>query len=617
MRLITMGARNLRWLWLAGPGGLVALLVLVFSMAVLGIGAGAGSGASTGGAGAGGSCSGGGAVATVTTSSASAAAGTVDPSALAAAQSAAISAAVASATGSALPPSRAAAAAAAGGYDLNARQVQAAQLIVAVGKALNLDERGMAIALAASYNDAVLQMDADVAEVRFGLFAARVQDNPGADLYDPVAATTAFYRHLSASTAYRNPATDLGQVAVQVQNSTAGAGDYAKRETWARALVAILDVGPAAAAAVPGTASVDCITGTVLAPVPGFTAAQVHNAQVIVAAAQAKGLGLDAASIGVAVAIAESTLINFANDGNSSDLGQFGDGHRPLNADERAVARQSLNYPHEGVAHNLDSIGLFQQRPSAGWGTPAELIDPATSAGKFYDALVKVSGWGQMQPATAAQTVQGSPDSDGGIYAAAYDQAHIIVTAITAPSGAGAGGAGAVVVDGPTITLPGKAGVAGAITAPNAAVAKVISAGLSWLGEPYSYAGGSPAGPTTGECETGAPHVAVGSAWNDCNIVGFDCSGLMLYMWAQAGITLPRNSQDQLGSGQQIPYEQALPGDMIGYTGHITMFIGKVGGVDYMLEAPQSGEFVHVTPVRGGHYATVSRVWAGLPKAAA
>ena len=42
------------------------------------------------------------------------------------------------------------------------------------------------------------------------------------------------------------------------------------------------------------------------------------------------------------------------------------------------------------MGNNLDSIGLFQQRPMTGWGTPAELINSATAAGKFFDQIVKV-----------------------------------------------------------------------------------------------------------------------------------------------------------------------------------------------------------------------------------
>ncbi|WP_250007652.1 peptidase M23 [Actinoplanes sp. M2I2] len=53
-----------------------------------------------------------------------------------------------------------------------------------------------------------------------------------------------------------------------------------------------------------------------------------------------------------------------------------------------------------------DSIGLFQQRPSQGWGSPEQLSDPAYQTGKFYDKLLTVDGWQQMRMTEAAQAVQ-------------------------------------------------------------------------------------------------------------------------------------------------------------------------------------------------------------------
>jgi hypothetical protein len=55
-----------------------------------------------------------------------------------------------------------------------------------------------------------------------------------------------------------------------------------------------------------------------------------------------------------------------------------------------------------------DSVGLFQQRPSQGWGTPAQLQDPYYATGKFYDALVKVDGWETGDINDVAQAVQRS-----------------------------------------------------------------------------------------------------------------------------------------------------------------------------------------------------------------
>ena len=60
-----------------------------------------------------------------------------------------------------------------------------------------------------------------------------------------------------------------------------------------------------------------------------------------------------------------------------------------------------------------DSVGLFQQRPSQGWGTARQLQDPYYATGKFYDALVKVQGWRTGDINDVAQAVQrsGYPDA--------------------------------------------------------------------------------------------------------------------------------------------------------------------------------------------------------------
>ncbi|MFI7427559.1 hypothetical protein ACIBPB_11290 [Micromonospora sp. NPDC049836] len=61
------------------------------------------------------------------------------------------------------------------------------------------------------------------------------------------------------------------------------------------------------------------------------------------------------------------------------------------------------------IAHgDRDSLGLFQQRPSQGWGTPAQIRDPRYAAEKFYAALKKVKGWEKLRVTEAAQRVQRS-----------------------------------------------------------------------------------------------------------------------------------------------------------------------------------------------------------------
>lgn len=80
---------------------------------------------------------------------------------------------------------------------------------------------------------------------------------------------------------------------------------------------------------------------------------------------------------------------------------------------ERAVVIALATAFQESRLRNLaggdrDSVGLFQQRPSQGWGTPEQIRDPRYAATKFYAALRKVRGWEQMEITDAAQAVQRS-----------------------------------------------------------------------------------------------------------------------------------------------------------------------------------------------------------------
>jgi murein DD-endopeptidase MepM/ murein hydrolase activator NlpD len=70
------------------------------------------------------------------------------------------------------------------------------------------------------------------------------------------------------------------------------------------------------------------------------------------------------------------------------------------------------NLPNLGARNDHDSIGLFQQRPSQGWGTPAQLQDPQYAARRFYEKLLMIPGWETMALTDAAQAVQRSAFPD-------------------------------------------------------------------------------------------------------------------------------------------------------------------------------------------------------------
>jgi hypothetical protein len=85
----------------------------------------------------------------------------------------------------------------------------------------------------------------------------------------------------------------------------------------------------------------------------------------------------------------------------------------------RAVTVALAAALQESKLHNLDygdrdSVGIFQQRPSEGWGSATELQDPVYATTKFYSALIKVHGYATMPVDQAAQAVQHS--ADGSAY---------------------------------------------------------------------------------------------------------------------------------------------------------------------------------------------------------
>jgi hypothetical protein len=106
---------------------------------------------------------------------------------------------------------------------------------------------------------------------------------------------------------------------------------------------------------------------------------QMKNAQQIVEAGKSMGLPPRAWVIALATSMQETKLHNYGDLGNSNDH---------------------------------DSLGLFQQRPSSGWGSPKQLENPTYAAKAFYKALTQVHGWDKMPLTDAAQAVQVSAFGD-------------------------------------------------------------------------------------------------------------------------------------------------------------------------------------------------------------
>ncbi|HZM74318.1 MAG TPA: hypothetical protein VFC19_01245 [Candidatus Limnocylindrales bacterium] len=124
-------------------------------------------------------------------------------------------------------------------------------------------------------------------------------------------------------------------------------------------------------------------------PVAGLVQLQMNNAATIVKVGQNLGLPRRAIIIGMATAMQESNLYNLAS----------------------TAIPESYDYPNEGSGSDYDSVGIFQQRPSAGWGTVANLMKPAYQAEKFFTKLMTIN-WQNMSLTAAAQAVQVSAFPD-------------------------------------------------------------------------------------------------------------------------------------------------------------------------------------------------------------
>ena len=109
------------------------------------------------------------------------------------------------------------------------------------------------------------------------------------------------------------------------------------------------------------------------------------------------------------------------------------------------------------------------------------------------------------------------------------------------------------------------------VRSPRASANAAVQAALSQVGVPYRYAGATPG-------------------------VAFDCSGLTMWAWSQAGVSLPHSSAAQFSSLTPVPMDQLQPGDLIAFgtpVHHIGMYIGN----GQMVHAPQTGRNVVVVSI--------------------
>jgi cell wall-associated NlpC family hydrolase len=163
--------------------------------------------------------------------------------------------------------------------------------------------------------------------------------------------------------------------------------------------------------------------------------------------------------------------------------------------------------------------------------------------------------------------------------------------------------------------LPNGAGVEALVTE------VTRSGGASPVGTAPSTAAGSgavtaaelAAALRAAESRRGLPYV-----WGASGPSSFDCSGLVQWSFAQAGITMPRVAADQARAGLAVPATQLQPGDLLfyhtdptdpGYISHVAIYLGN----GWMIQAPQPGMDVEIVPASfGSQFAGAIRVSPGV-----
>lgn len=269
-----------------------------------------------------------------------------------------------------------------------------------------------------------------------------------------------------------------------------------------------------------------------------WSAEQMTNSQTITQVTQSRRLPRRAAVLAVATAIVESQLANV----------HYGD---------------------------RDSLGLFQQRPSQGWGSPAEILNPAAATRTFLDHLVVIPNWRSLPPGVAEQRVQRSAHPER--YAPQEPPAAELVSTFWT---------------GPDTPSPPPSGhpptdQRAELTAFSASTGCADQGGSTIRPDPQHLPPGfalpvdrrQRAAVSYALAQVGKPYV-----WGAKGPQAFDCSGLVQAAWAAAGVALSAGTASQVHDGTPVPsLRQVQPADLLfipgsggtaGYPGHVGLYAG-------------------------------------------
>jgi cell wall-associated NlpC family hydrolase len=253
-----------------------------------------------------------------------------------------------------------------------------------------------------------------------------------------------------------------------------------------------------------------------------------------------------------------------------------------LGLPERAEVVAVATALQESALQNLpygsgNSLGLFQQEPSQGWGTVAQIMNPVYAARAFYQRLEGISDWQSLPVTVAAQDVQRSGQPDA--YQRWQQPAAQLVGYLSGGTGACAVQDANVVPPGASTSLPRHFSLPAGTPV---TVALAIRFAIAQLGTAYQYGGSC--------TDAHSPDMAL-----HC-----DCSSLVQQAYAAAGIPLPRTTYQQVNVGTPVYSLDALePGDLLftagadgsaASPGHVGMYVGD----GLVVQAPEAGEDVQL-----------------------